>query len=258
MGSSRSQESLCSLILPRLPLLSLQDVIIGHALASLGSLPGTAPAHALLRREVEILVKGVAVPVRGLASCALAPRTVCGLVDEGTLAVTCHAALLPVCGFGGPRSRSSDRYQDRRVCSRSSGRCEAQHDRSRSHGSRYRSRDRSPLSSDRLRSRERRWQPGQSHRDRATLGQELRVAPFLDSRPPCQAVPQPVRVPGAAGYGSGVFIYGCWCHRCWGAAWPCRSGDIRSPCCLFVCECAHSRCDDSRWCCLCNRFARST
>ena len=35
---------------------------------------------------------------------------------------------------------------------------------------------------------------------------------------------------------------GCWCHWCRGAAWPCRSSDIRGPCCLFVCECARSGC----------------
>ena len=37
----------------------------------------------------------------GLASRALVPRTVRGLVDEGALAVTRHAPLLPVCGLGG-------------------------------------------------------------------------------------------------------------------------------------------------------------
>ena len=40
--------------------------------------------------------------VTGLASCALVPRTVCGLVDEGALAMTRHAPLLLVCGLGGP------------------------------------------------------------------------------------------------------------------------------------------------------------
>ena len=86
-------------------------MIVGHTLARLGGLPGTTPAHALhdlLPREVEILVKGVAVPIRGLggrvtglASRALVPRTVRGLVDEGALSVTRHAPLLPLCGLGG-------------------------------------------------------------------------------------------------------------------------------------------------------------
>ena len=58
--------------------------------------------------EVEILLKGVVAPVRGLggrmiglASHALVPRTVRGLVDETTLAVTRHAPFLPVYGLGG-------------------------------------------------------------------------------------------------------------------------------------------------------------
>ena len=92
--------------------MSLQDVIVDHALARLAGLPGTAPAHALhvyLPRMVGNLVKGVAVPVHGLegrvtglASCALAPRTVRGVVDEGALAVTCHALLLLVYGLDDP------------------------------------------------------------------------------------------------------------------------------------------------------------
>ena len=40
--------------------------------------------------------------VPGLASCALAPRTIRGLVDAGTLTGTLHTPLLPACGFGGP------------------------------------------------------------------------------------------------------------------------------------------------------------
>ena len=84
-------------------------MIVGHALARLESLPGTVPALHDLPREVKILVPGVFVPVRGLggrvtglASRALVPRTVRGLVDEGALALTRHAPLLPVCGLGGP------------------------------------------------------------------------------------------------------------------------------------------------------------
>ena len=90
-------------------------MIVGHALARLESLLEIAPAHTLhdlLPRKVEILVKGVVVPVRGLggymtglASHALIPRTVRGLVDEGTLAVTRHAPLLPVCSHGSPSLR---------------------------------------------------------------------------------------------------------------------------------------------------------
>ena len=76
-------------------------MIVYHALARLTGLPGTAPVHALyiyLPRVVEILVKGVAVPVHGLGGrmTGLASH---GLVDENALAVTCPAPLLPVCGL---------------------------------------------------------------------------------------------------------------------------------------------------------------
>ena len=54
-------------------------------------------------------MKGVTVPVHGLeglvtglASCALAPWTVLGLVDESAVVVTRHAPLLSVCGLSGP------------------------------------------------------------------------------------------------------------------------------------------------------------
>ena len=57
-------------------------------------------------REVEILVKSVAVPVlglggrvTGLASHAFAPPTVHGRVDEVTLAVACLAPPLSVCSL---------------------------------------------------------------------------------------------------------------------------------------------------------------
>ena len=87
-------------------------MVVDRALARLESLPRTAPTHALhglLPREVEILVKSVVVPVRGLggrvtglASRTLVPRTVRCLVDEGALAGIRHAPLLPACGLGGP------------------------------------------------------------------------------------------------------------------------------------------------------------
>ena len=101
-------------------------MIIDHPLARLAALPGTAPAHTLpvyLPREVEILVKSVAVPVvglgsrmAGLVSCTLAPWTVPGRVDEGTLApwtvpgrvdegtlaLTLHTPPLPMCGLDAP------------------------------------------------------------------------------------------------------------------------------------------------------------
>ena len=90
----------------------MQEVINDHALARLASLPWTAPAHAphvYLPHEVEILVKGVTVPVHGLggrvtglASRTLAPQTLRGRVDEGALAVTRHVPLLPVCGLDDP------------------------------------------------------------------------------------------------------------------------------------------------------------
>ena len=88
-------------------------MVVDSALARLGILLRTAPAlHYLLPREVEILVESVAVPVRslvgrvtGLASRTLSPRTVRGLVDEGTLAGILHSPLLPACGLVGP-SRS--------------------------------------------------------------------------------------------------------------------------------------------------------
>ena len=47
-------------------------------------------------------VRGLGGRVTGLASRALVPRTIRGLVDEGDLAVTRHAPLLPVCGLGSP------------------------------------------------------------------------------------------------------------------------------------------------------------
>ena len=65
--------------------------------------------HVYLSRVVEIPVKSVAVPVHGLgghltslANRAVSPRTVRSLVDEGALAVTRHAPLLPVCGLDDP------------------------------------------------------------------------------------------------------------------------------------------------------------
>ena len=89
-------------------------MIVGHALAWLGSLLKLAPAHTLhglLPCKVEILVKSVVVPVRSLggrvtslASHSLVPRTVRGLVDEDALAGTCHAPPLLACGLGGPGS----------------------------------------------------------------------------------------------------------------------------------------------------------
>ena len=103
---------MCSLTLPRWTLLSLQEVIVDHPLTRLAALPGSASTHTLpvsLPREVEILVKSVAVPVlglggrvAGLASCTLTPRTVLGRVDEGALAVTRHAPPPRVCGLNAP------------------------------------------------------------------------------------------------------------------------------------------------------------
>ena len=85
-------------------------MVVDHALTRLESLPRTAPTHAFhghLPCEVEILVKSVVVPVRGLgghvtglASHALDPRTIRGLVDEGALARIHDAPLLPACGLG--------------------------------------------------------------------------------------------------------------------------------------------------------------
>ena len=87
-------------------------MIIDRAVARLERVPRTASAHALydlLPREVEILMKSVVVTVCGLGGCvtdltsrALDPRTVCGLIDEDSLAGIRHAPLLPVCGLGGP------------------------------------------------------------------------------------------------------------------------------------------------------------
>ena len=95
---------------------------MGHTLARLESLPRTDPAHALhglLPCEVEILVKDVVVPIRGLwgrvtglASHVLVPWAVRGLVDESSLAMIRHAPLLLVCGLGGGSRRV-------RSCSRS-------------------------------------------------------------------------------------------------------------------------------------------
>ena len=85
-------------------------MIVDHTLARLAGLLGTTPAlHVYLLRKVEILVKGVAVPVHGLVgrvtsltSRAVAPQTVRGRVDAGALAVTHHAPPLPVCGLDDP------------------------------------------------------------------------------------------------------------------------------------------------------------
>ena len=85
-------------------------MIVDNALAGLGSLPSRAHAlHGPLPLEVESLMEGVIVPVRGLkghvtslASRALVPRTVRGLVDTSALAVTCHTPLLPVSGLSSP------------------------------------------------------------------------------------------------------------------------------------------------------------
>ena len=172
-GSSRSQESF--VLADPSPVDS--SVSAGgdrrSPLARLASLRGTAPAHALpvhLHRVVKMIVKSVAVPtlglrgrVPGLASRALAPRTVCGLVDESALAVTRHAPPLPMCGLDAPglgllTATGTSEY------TRALGATV------RSHGSRYRSRDRrrphdrSPPS-DRSRSVKRSWQLGQSCRD---------------------------------------------------------------------------------------------
>ena len=94
----------------------------------------------------------------------------------------------------------------------------------------------------------------------ATLGRgwnlppQLWVAPFLGSRPLCQTLPGCSSAcwgPLRGGMRLWGLVFGCWCHWCRGAAWPCHSGDISSPCCLFVCECDCSGWGDSRWCCLC-------
>ena len=85
-------------------------MIIGHAFARLASLLGTAHTlHVHLPREVEILVKGNTVPVHGFGGCvtglasrALAPRTVHPLMDESALAMARPAPLLPVCSLSGP------------------------------------------------------------------------------------------------------------------------------------------------------------
>ena len=86
-------------------------------------------------------------PALGLGSCALAPWTVCGRVDESALTVTRHTPLLPVCGLVDPSrglltATGTDEYaralgRPRRLRSRSTGRRETRRDR---HGSRYRSR----------------------------------------------------------------------------------------------------------------------
>ena len=175
-------------------------------------------------------------------------------MDDGALAMTRHAPPLP---------GRYDCTRDHLAIARPSV---------TAHRSRRWSRDRSPLSSGRSQSRKRSWRPGQSRWDReeavvascdrGNSGPTAEPAPAVagGSIPlpgPRRAVPQPVWAHGAAGCSYRVFVDGCGCHWCWGAAWPCRSGDICSPCCLLICECAHSRCGDSHWCSLCDRFARS-
>ena len=125
--------------------------------------------------------------------------------------------------------------------------------------------------------RGRRWWPGRSRRDhveaavaswdRGNSGSRVESAPAVagSSIPrPTPSLPDFARlflslsgslVQWDAVVGS-LFI--CWCHRCRGVEWSCCSGDIRSPLCLFVCKCPRSGCGFSRWCCLCDRFSRST
>ena len=157
-------------------------MIVDHTLARLASLPGTAPTlalHVYLPLVVEFLVKGVTVPVRGLegrltglASCTLASWTVHNLVDEGALAVTCHAPLLPVCGLADPgrgllTATGTDecaRILGVTVCSLDDCAC-VRMAIARPGVSHYWSCDRSPLSSDLWQSRKRSWRPGRSRRD---------------------------------------------------------------------------------------------
>ena len=179
-------------------------MIFVHALARVGSLPGTAHAlHDHLLREVEILMQSFAVPVRslggrmtGLASRALTPRTVGGRVDEGALAVTRHAPPLPVCGL---------------LTATGNAEC---------------ARDRSPLSSDRSQSGKRSWRPGWSYRYRSEAvvassscsnsGSTMKPAPAVAGGSshvlfpgPRQVVLQPVWARGAARCGYRVFGFGC-------------------------------------------------
>ena len=144
------------------------------------------------------------------------------------------------------RSHSrSDRSRSRRLRLHLSGRCEARCDCLWSHGSRYQSHDRrrfhdrSP-SSDRLQSKKRSWRPGRSRRDR----EEAVVASCDRSNSRSTVEPAPAVAGGSIplptssftdvvrlflslsgpvaqrGCGCRVFVVGCWCHQCWGAAWP--------------------------------------
>ena len=171
----------------------------------LAGLLGTTSAHTLpvyLPREVEILVKSIAVPVRGLggrvtglASLALTPRSVHGCLDAGALSVTHHAPPLPVCGLDDPscslltNTGTVECARDHLAVARPWRGC------SRSHRSHYwsrdrrRSRDRSPLSSDRSRSGKKSWRPGRScgnheeavvaSRDCGNSGSTVEPAPAL-------------------------------------------------------------------------------
>ena len=166
--------------------------------------------------------------VTGLASHALDPRTIRGLVDEGALTRIHDAPLLPACGLGrglrtatGPvefRSRSqSDRLQSRQVRSRSSGRCEVRRGRLRSHGTvrpfnltvsslgkgvgglgRVAGIARKLLSP-----------PGITQLGGACTcgGRQLHSPAHAIFAGPCQAVPQPVRVLCTAGCGCGVCFW---------------------------------------------------
>ena len=109
-GSSRSQES--TVLTRSAPPSVDSSVSADCALARLGALPGAAPALALPGPPCHMTGSpgmGDIVPARGLmghlpslASRALAPQAVHGLVDACALVRSLRAPPLPAYGLGGP------------------------------------------------------------------------------------------------------------------------------------------------------------
>ena len=214
--------------------------------------------------------------VTGLACHTLVPRPVRGLVDAGAFAGILHAPLLPACGPGLRTATSLVEFvRSLGVTVRGLDECTrvhlvvtrlvvTVHGHTRLgvtvHGHTGPATGRVTLAGHRTswRSHWDRAEAVVASRDRGNSG-----SGWSQFHPPAhalfagshQAVPQPVRDPCTAGCRYGVYVF---LAAGITGAWPCCSGVIRSPLCLFVCECAGFGCGFSCWCCLCNWLGRST